>query len=346
MSLISCLDNIVDIVGNCSNTRQSGVMYLDDIGVSLQDVTDGNDIDENASSLVNNKIGFCQQIIKNHVETHFNGKLERNTVLSNGVAGYYQENRVEESHTADTLGGLFLEVNKYPYLEIYIDKVRIFTKDAETFDLKIFDVMTGAELFTQSVTTNAGTITDVDVDQTFKTDGQKTQLFIAYPQQNVTTYRSQISQRGCSSCIFGSTYDGFMHRQGATIGSSETLSKSNLNLGGQTQGVSIIYSLNCSLDNFVCSIKNRLQYSLLYLVGAKLAEEILFSKNQNSTTIIFRGDAREMMERFESEYNMAMFGAFDDNGRKIKKGLLDQIALPNDICFKCKKTVKRKVMIP
>jgi len=346
MSIISCLDNLVDIVGNCGSTRTSGVMYLDDIGLSLQDVTDGNDIAENGAALVNNKISFAQQIIKNHVQTHFNGQLTRQTVLSNGVVGYYQENRVEESHTAENYGGIFLEINKYPSLEVYISSVNLLTVDAETFDLKIFDVMTGAELFSQSVTTNAGTITEVVIDQNFKTNGQRTQLFVAYPQQNVTNLRSFISQKGCGTCLFGVNYDGYMYRHGATIGVNDRLTKGNLSLTGATQGMSINYSLNCSLDNFVCSIRERLQYALLYLVGSKLMEEILFSKNQNSTTIIFRGDARELMAKYEAEYNMTMFGAFNDDGKKIKRGLLDQIALPNDICFKCKKTVKRKVIIP
>jgi hypothetical protein len=110
--------------------------------------------------------------------------------------------------------------------------------------------------------------------------------------------------------------------------------------------MSVIYSLNCSLDNFVCSIKNRLQFPLLYLVAAHIMREIVYSKNQNSTVLIYNGESRELLEYYQKEYEMAMFGAFNDEGRKIKRGLLDQIALPNDVCFKCKPAVKRRVAIP
>ena len=345
MSIISCLDGLVDTLGNCNGQRTSGVMYLDDIGVSLQDAMDGNDLFENGRELVSSKIGFAQQIIKNDVMTYFNGRLSRNSVLSNGVVGYFRENKVSKVSSADELGGIFIEVNKYPYIDFYLHKVRLLVKEAVTFDLKIYDCITGQELYSQSVTTNAEDYTDVVIDQSFKTQGQKTQLLIAYPKANVTAYSTQISNVGCGSCLYGKTYDGFAHRYGAKVGASEDLIKKNIDLSGDTNGMSIVYSLNCSLDNFVCSLRNRLQYALLHLVGAKIMEEITFSKNQNSTTLIFRGDAETQRERFQNEYDQTMFGAFNENGQKIKKGLLDQLALPNDVCFKCKPTVKRRSLV-
>lgn len=344
---ISCLSGLVDILPNCGTpTRSTGVMYLDDLGISLQDAIDGNDQFDTGQDLVTNKINFAQQIIANDILTNYNGKLARNSVVSNGVAGYYKENRVEKTVTANKLGGIFIEINKYPYLEYYIHKVRLFTKNAETFDLKVIDIMTGQELFTQSVTTTASDYTDVEVNQAFKTQGQKTQLFIGYNKQDVVTYESEMQKKGCSSCLKRSTYDGFTYQYAAEITATDSLIYNNVNLVTDTAGVSLVYSLNCSLDNFVCSIRNRLQYPLLYLVASKIMEDIYYSKRQNSTTLIYRGDAREQMERFESEYKMAMFGAFDDQNRKIKDGLLDQLALPNDICFKCKQRVTRKAMIP
>lgn len=343
---MACLDGLVKILPNCGDdSRESGVLYLNDIGISLQDATDGNDQFQTGQQLVDNKISFATNIITNHVRTNYNGKLQRNTVKSQGVAGFFRENRVEQANTANQLGGIYIKIVKYPFLEFYLHQVRLFTKDAENIELKVYDVLTGQELYTSSETTNASNYTDITINQAFKTNKQTLELFIAYNKLNVTTYQTTTSKRGCSSCT-GYAYDGYMYTYGGVLDASDSVTTANIKKSSDTSGMSITYSLNCSLDNFVCSIRNELQFPLLYLVGSELMKEIIRSKRENSTTLIHQADAREMQAEFENTYNMAMFGAFNDSGNKVKEGVLEQISLPNDICFKCRKNVRQIARIP
>ena len=110
--------------------------------------------------------------------------------------------------------------------------------------------------------------------------------------------------------------------------------------------MSITYSLNCTVEPFLCSIRNLLQFPLLYLVAYWILKDAKHNSRINSYITISRQDHATLAAEYLQEYKMQMFGSFNENGVKIKQGSMDSIKLPADICFNKKSRLKYKTIVP
>jgi hypothetical protein len=110
--------------------------------------------------------------------------------------------------------------------------------------------------------------------------------------------------------------------------------------------MSLTYSLNCTIEPLLCSIRNLIQFPLLYLTAAHLLEMALHDQRINSYIINSRESHSVLSKKYKDEYNIMMFGAYNEAGKKIQQGLMDSVSLPHDICFKKNKRLHYNTLIP
>ena len=88
-------------------------------------------------------------------------------------------------------------------------------------------------------------------------------------------------------------------------------------------GLSLTYSLNCTFDPFLCSIKNLLAIPLAYKAGELILNNMLYSKRTNSIVNVFNSDHKELAQLYADKYQFEM------------EDILKRVKLPNDLCFEC-----------
>ena len=117
--------------------------------------------------------------------------------------------------------------------------------------------------------------------------------------------------------------------------SAGTKLESNLSYTGYTGGLSIQYTVECDTDQFICSLKSRLAYSVMLRAGVLILQDVIYGTTRvNSVTTIDREKAEALKEDYELQYSEAIQNA------------LHNVRFPNDICFRCDQRIKVISRIP
>ena len=303
-------------------------------------------IESAGTYLFNNLLGLAKKQLKADVLSNYQGCLSINSVIENDVLGYYKD----YDSSVVLASGAFLRgqqiiIDRYPYLEFYVHKVRLFFDTAITSNLWVYDLIEKRIIDTIAFTSVANQIVDIDVNKAYGTDGQRINLAFLYDGSLTGAYKTSSSKKntGCSSCGFK---NNFLYENGVQVAAGSQVIESNLQKKDECYGVSITYSLNCTIEPFLCSIRNLLQFPLLYLVAYWILKEAKHNSRINSYITISRKDHSVLADEYLQEYKMQMFGSFNEAGTKIKQGLMDSAKLPSDICFNKKSRIKYRTVVP
>jgi|GEM_PF-2768462 len=303
-------------------------------------------IDSAGTYLFNNILELAKKQLESDILTHFQGCLAVESVLENDILGYYKD---YDSNiiipAANYYRGQQIIIDRYPYLEFYVHRIRLFLNTAVTSTIDVWDLIQKKKIDTISFTSVANEITDVTVNKSYKTNRQRLNLAFVYDGSLSGSYKTTSSKRssGCVKCGYRNNY---LFENGIQIPKTSQIIESNLSKTGECYGMSLTYSLNCSIEPFICSIRNLFQFPLLYLVASMILKEALHNQRINSYITIQKQDHAILAKQYEDEYKMQLFGAFNEAGIRIKQGLLDRITLPNDMCFRKRNKIKIVSEIP
>jgi hypothetical protein len=334
-----CLSNLIGIDKKCSPDVPSSGYFIQDLpGVTIK-VADSATDEETPSGidLINDKIDFAKKEIWEEVRNFLRPKMKMNSVIENDTIGYYGDNLETVSLDNGYLHGVRVRIDNYPYLEFYVNSIYLQLSTSGAKSIYVYNLSTGKLLDTISVTTVADVPTEVSVQKTYKTNKQKLNLFFAID-GNVTTYKSYLSKgqnpAQCATCT-GGYRNNWASFDNIKIASGSTLIDSSARANTYTSGLSINYSLSCSVEPFICNMSNMFAWALLHKTGAELMRELQYSKRLNSYVIIDKGANEKLREEFDATYKRSMTTIFDN------------LALPDDgLCFKCTPRVKTTVRIP
>jgi len=337
---MSCLDNLIGIGRRQGDIPASG-LYLEDINITLEDAEAiKGERYASGEELLNRVIGFSQisflDDFKKQLKQANQGRkvFTANSVLENGVAGYYKDNLPTLAADATSYRGLSVRVEKYPYVYFHLAEVRLMTQVTGDIDVLVYDLIQNKLLDTITVSCIANEISTAVINKTYKTEKQNMQLAFIYDATNAA-YKSDLNKStGCTSC--SKTYNtGGCEFRAVEFTQANPITRQNIKSPtGGTAGLSIQYSLNCDIEPFICSIKNELALAFLYYVGVHFVRELMTSARINATTGIPPEELEDKMNWFMSRYEDSM------------NSLIDGITLPNDRCFKCEAQVRVKVAIP
>lgn len=322
-----CLENVISVKNNCSDVTPSSGIYLNTFlpGMSIQEIGAGiNAEQESAYQFIQDQITNAGLLINSEIRSKFAHKFKGTSVIANAVTGYFQDNQNLVTSQPTYLVGKQFEVDEYPFMELFISKVGLQINYTGTKSVFVYDLIQNKLLDTISVTCVAGQISYADVYKTYPSNGQKLNLFVCWLADQ-DYYRTDLTTGGdCSSCS-GHTYSN----RYLSISVSKVLSAS-AKLDQNTSsldydGLTVSYSLSCSFEPFICSIKNSLAIALAYKTGALIMEQMRYSKRNNSIISVFGGDYSELAQLYSDKYQFEM------------EEILKNMRLPNDICFECKK---------
>jgi hypothetical protein len=333
---MNCFDNLIGIHRSCNETEPSSGLWIQDLeGITLSVANAATDNETiSGISLIEEKITFAQNAIAATLRNQLASKVRVNSILQNDTVGYYKDNLRSVSAEAGKLKGIIVRVDKYPYLEFFLSRVFLKLASSVTTNVYVYDLLSDTLLDTISITTVAKTATPVLVNKSYLTNRQRLHLFICFDSSVANTYETNMTSAGCSNC-YGQNYsNNYISFSGGSIGSADQKIDSNISSISGTNGMSIEYSLNCSVERFICSMGNQLAWPLLHKVGAEIMKELLASRRLNSIVNIDQAMNKALLEKFEAEYIASM------------SAILDNMKLPNDICFKCNQPVRKVVAIP
>jgi len=340
--VIDCFKNLIGISNVCNPVATDSGLNINDLPGMNIDLAEAvkDSSQESGLTLINRKIELAGIGIVSEFRSKLGQKLRTNSVVDNDVIGFYENDLKQVATKADTLRGIQIRVDRYPYLELFVSSISLQLLTGVSTDIEVWDLMTGIQIDTIPITTVPNDIAIIDVHKTYKTHKQKLNLLFAYDAGITPGFKSSLRDgfgTDCDTCSHSRRYfqDSFIFTQGVEIADASTKIQQNLRGIGNTGGLSITYSLDCALDGFICSIKNQLAYPLLYRSGMEILEELLHSGTRlNSFVTTHRSNYEELHEKYKEKYDQSM------------KDILVDLALPNDICFECVQTVSTTNRIP
>lgn len=344
---MSCFDNLIGIRGYCDTeespaTSDSGLFIQDLPMISFKNADAAVTNQASGFKLLQDKLLFAYNYIVQDAVNLMAPYFRQSSVIEQNVVGYYPENMKLVNGPANYLTGIELRILEWPYLEFYLSQISLFCDKTGNIDIEVWDLRQNKKLDTITVAGIAGQIVTVDVSKVYKSNKQVVDLFIGYNSTGINSYQTNLYSitgvngvGGCRGCgagrSYGNQYIMFYPRRIAT-GSNKIMQ--NLESANGTSGLSITYNLNCNIEPFLCSIKNRLAMPILHRAGMEILRELSVSDRLSTVVVFQKKEIETTMEYFEKEYKQGMANIFGN------------LKLPKDVCFHCSQIYGNANAIP
>ncbi len=332
--MANCFTNIIGINKLCTPVVPESGLYVQDLpGITL-DVANAATDEETQSgiALINEKIEFAKNAIIKDAIDFLLPKVKTGSLIESDTIGVYKESLDKVALEAGYLTGKKVKIQNYPYLEFYIESLSVKLDAVVTDTIYIYDLLSNTVLDSFAFTSVSGVPVEVFVKKSYKTNGQKLSLFIGYPSSLAGSYITNLHLTGCNGCSGGYSNRYASFNDVKILSASQKI-EANL-VSANTNGLSINYSLSCSVESFICKMAKLFAWAILHKTGAELMRELQFSRRLNSIVIIDKKDHIALREEFDAEYAKSM------------QRILENIRIPNDACFECNQRVKTIVRIP
>lgn len=340
---MGCFDNLVGIKSICNETESSSGLYIEDIGITANEA-DMYINSEYASgeALVKDKIRFAGTLVSKLISNHFASQVISKTLIDSQRLGLYMDSLNIKSGINGNYGGINIRLLNYSsYLSVFINSISLQVNVTQSIDVKVINLITGEVLDTVTVDAVANQIVTKVINKTYESSKQNLDLIFVYDTTGIGSNNTMLANfnsvgSGCASCEGYRYSNAYMYSAPVYIPTSSQLIRLNL-LGGQhTFGVSVNYSIQCSINNWICEIANLMSLPILYKAGELIMDyATLYSDRQTSSVNVDaeRNDKRKLA--YQNSFNEAL------------EATVKKINLPKgDICFKCDETLKMRIILP
>lgn len=328
-----CFNNLVGIRIDCGEqVKSDSDLYIQDLPfINMKLANSINTDADNSFELLENKKRMATNLLLTDVRSRLAPKFEQASVLQNSIVGYYQENKPIKPAIPNTYKGIQIQTYNSGNYTIFISEISLFTDFTGSVPVVIIDLLQGRIIDTITVNGIANQIVTTSVFKEYKTNGQYTDLFIGYDSSLINSYTSYVyAPYGCTSCRPGlySYRNDVIYAYSRSLPIGSSLTQNALTPNNDCGGLSIKYSVNCTIDKWLCQIRNSLSMPLLYKWGVEILKEAKITTRFNSIVALKRDAMEALQTDFETEYIKQM----DD--------IFKNLQLPNDKCFKCNKRVR------
>lgn len=334
---MGCLDNLIGI-RSCSTEGGSSPYFIEDLGITTKEADFYiNSYYASGKDLIEDKIAFSTRIVKDTIANHFSSDFNTRSLISSQNLGQYQDNLNLKAGAVNTLGGINLSLlNDNTYLNVFINSISLQIDISGDTPIYVYDLVSGTLLDTFTATTTPNVISTVIVNKLYSSPKRKLDIIIVYDTENINCNTTYLSNEGCTSCNGYKYWNSYITSTPITILESDTKIRSSLRNVAHTAGLSINYSVQCAMDNWLCDIANLMALPILYKTGAEIMSYAsTISSRQNSYTNI---DAERNAERL-AQYNSKFLESLNDT--------LGKIVLPKyNECFSCSNPVKLSIVLP
>jgi len=334
---MECFENFIGIE-SCEGVTPISGKYLVDGGISRRelDLFAGSDY-EDGLQLGNAKIKHSIEFIKNDFYLKFNSKFKGESILDGARVGHYEENLSTYSAYTGKRGIALKLLNKSSFLSIYLQKIELFTDYTGDVTVSIYDVYQNKVLDTVVVTCVANEVSSAWVEKTYKIDKKNVHLAVLYDTTGIQQYKSYVNKTGCKHCEVDKYVEcgTYVTSKGVQIENGQNVIDSNLKGTGHTGGISLMYSVNCNHENFICLHKNMLILPIIYKASSEICTYALYQTERLNYANI---DVEQLKERRDF---------YEMNYREQMSNILSNIDVPKDsICFDCKNRIVSRRLMP
>ena len=339
MANFNCFDNFIGTSrAICNPVVPESSLYLEDLaGITLVDAAKLSDSEKlTGKKVMEDVISFAQKLVNEDYKNIIRPYVRQTQILENAIAGYYPIPTTASASEAK-YKGVLIRVDDSRNVGIYINTVSLWTDSAQSIDILIFDARNGVQLDVIPITTIGGEITTISVNKFYLTEGQNTAIFVAWDEidNTILTPVFGTGGAGCGSCLKnGQLHFPYVTVKAAEVSNASVPSYSNLRFTGYTGGLSVKFNLECSMENYLCSIRNILKLHYLYKAGSEFMLERIHSTRLNNYTFVTIDKAKELREFYEKKYIELMMQT------------AQTARPPDDVCFYCREGLKQTVSIP
>lgn len=338
---MGCLDTLVGVRGCGSETRD---FYVNDLtGIKIPDFDKAISPEhKNASAALTDIVSFATKYVERTISNHLGTKYQLKSFIENNAVGYFYDNKETVAAQPTYLTGYEIKIDSVPYLNLFIQGLRLFVNTTGTVQVKIYDLIQGKVVSTADVSALAGEIVNVNgLDLSFATNKQRLHLFIGY-QSTFESYKTSYlppyysfgTNESCGDNNCGTYRNGYVYFRAAKMLSSASPIARSLEDNDYGSGLSFNYSLQCSFTEVMCNARNLFALPILYKAGELIMKEMLNSKRLTGVVTSYAKNNEELMKDYQAEYTREM------------ESLLMNMNLPESVCFGCTPAVKTRVVLP
>ncbi len=335
--MATCFDNIIAIKSTCNGVSGSSGLYIEDIGITAQECGSYTNSEyQNGGEFIQDKIRFATDIVKRTINNHFHASVNSKTLIENGLLGHFQDSLQLQSPIANNLGGISLTLNNQKsYFNIFVNSISLQVNVTQTVNVLVYDLISGTLLDTIAVSAVANTVVTKYVNKTYSSPKRKLDLIFVYDTTGISSNNTLLSDSGCNTCNGYSYSNYFISSQAIYLPTASSKIRSSLASTTHTFGLSVNYSVQCALDNWLCEIANLMALPILYKTGEEIMNyAYLYSNRQTSDVNIDAERNKERMLAYQTAYNDAL------------ESTIKKINLPKDNCFKCNQVAQTMIVLP
>lgn len=330
--MIECFNNLVGIRTGCGDqvVSDSGY-YLQDLPFINLKVADSIVTTQDSGyALMQDKLNIAGNYLVSDVRTRMMPYFKNRSIIDNQILGYYMDN-MNVIPAEPKLKGIQLKIVDYPFLSVYLSSLSLFVGVTGDIAVKIYDLTQSKLLDTITVSAIENEVVTINIHKEYQTNGQVLNLFICYDATDIPSYSTTIFNqvyKGCKGCgTRKNSANEYTYAYSKEIPLETQVIQSNLQQSGDTGGLSITYSLSCSLDRWICQNRNAFGFALLQRAGVEILRELAMSNRVNSVVTLQKDAAAALQVDMMNDYTVAM-----DNALK-------NVHIPNDICFSCRNRI-------
>lgn len=334
----NCFAEIIGYKDNCSTVEPSSGLYIEDIGITSKECDFYiNSEYRNGGEFIADKIDFATTLVRKTIANHFSDYINTKSLLSSKMLGNYQDSLSLKSGAINTLGGMSLLLNNAnSYFNIYVNSISLQLSTTQSVNVFVYNLVTGELLDTIAISCVANKISTSYVNKTYSSNKRKLDLIFVYDTEGLYSNTCQLDYSGCSYCN-GYTYsNNYVSVQPVYMTESDSKIRSSLTSTSHTYGLSLNYSIQCSLDNWLCDISNLMALPILYKTGIEIMQYALYySKRQTSGVNIDAERNKERLAMYQTAYSEAL------------EATIKKINIPQyDVCFKCDEYLRSAIILP
>lgn len=335
---MTCFDSIIGIKSKCTTSTGSSTFFIEDIGITADYA--GQYINSEYSSgieFVEDKIRLATDLVRKTISNHFSDHIITKSVIDSQLLGHYQDSLSLKSGIVATYGGINLNLTNYnSYFNVFVNAISIQISTTQTIPVYVYDLISGTLIDTINISAIANTIVTKTVNKTYSSPKRKMDLIFVYDTEGISSNTTTLRYDGCASCSGYQYTNSYISATPIYLGENDTKIRSSLTTGTHTFGLSINYSVQCSIENWLCELANLMAMPILYKTGMEIMTYALYYSNrQNSGINIHAERNQKALDLFTQSYNEAL------------EATIKKINLPKgDVCFKCNEFMRSAIILP
>jgi hypothetical protein len=330
---MDCFRNLIQVRDLCNVPLPKSGIYVDDVGVSLNDIEAFITYQyNNAADYFNARVDHAVREMTNTIYNYFQGQYNATSLVDSHRLGVYNGSTLLKPG-ANYRGIQMLFNQSDTFFKVSIGEVSLLVDQTTTVTVEVWDLRQNKLLDQIDIATVAGQISTGYLHKSFDSSKQPLNLFIGYDASSIGSYYTQIKSGLCCGKI--SCNNSYVSAYGVEVdGAFYDANATGIN---HTSGLSVVYDIACDHKSWICSHAESLALPLAYKTAEILVSDAAYNTSGERSTnhhTVNIDDLKERLAFYERKY------------KEVMTNWLSNMQVPNNRCFQCNTPVRHKIMLP